>query len=225
MAELAENSRPVGCTIPSPSLAAAIIMKAMYGNDWGALYAPEELRLLLGSVGENVAVNRSVVFYSPKNVHLGSNVRIDCFSLLTAGDAGIVIEDHVHLSAYCFLVGSAGKIHLQSFSGLAARVSLFTATDDYSEGFLTNPTVPARYKKVRSGDIVLQKHALVGSGSVLMPGVTLGTAASVGALSFVNKSVPEFAIVSGNPIRVVGRRNRRILELEQEFTHEKPGRD
>jgi acetyltransferase-like isoleucine patch superfamily enzyme len=41
--------------------------------------------------------------------------------------------------------------------------------------------------------------------------------ASVGALSLVNKSVPDFAVVSGNPIRRIGTRDRRLLELEMQF--------
>lgn len=180
---------------------------------------------MLGSVGDDVSVNRSVVFYSPKNVHLGSNVRIDCFSVFTAGASGIIVEDHVHIGAYCCLLGSAGKIHLESFTGLSARTTVFTATDDYLEGFMTNPTVPDKYKKVRTGDVVLRRHALVGCGSVLLPGVTLGLGASVGALSLVNRSVPEFAIGFGNPIRIVASRDRRVLELEKEFIDEKQRRN
>jgi galactoside O-acetyltransferase len=80
--------------------------------------------------------------------------------------------------------------------------------------------VPAKYRKVSCGDVVFQKHALVGAGSIVMPGVTLGTGASVGALSFVNKNVPEFAIAAGIPIRIIGQRSRRLLELEADLVAE-----
>jgi galactoside O-acetyltransferase len=70
---------------------------------------------------------------------------------------------------------------------------------------------------VTSGRVVLQKHAVIGSGSVIMPGVTIGTAAAVGALSFVNKKVPPFAVVTGNPLRKIGTRDRSILEREAAF--------
>jgi galactoside O-acetyltransferase len=52
---------------------------------------------------------------------------------------------------------------------------------------------------------------------VILPGVTLGIAASVGALSLVNKSVPDFFIVAGNPAQKVGIRNSSILARELEF--------
>jgi acetyltransferase-like isoleucine patch superfamily enzyme len=186
------------------------------------LYCREELVDMLGAVGENVAVNRSVLFYSPKNVFLGDNVRIDGFCILSAGSDGIVLDEHVHLSAYCFLVGARGRIHLQAYSGMASRSTLYTATDDFREGYLTGPTVPAKYRKVRGGDIILGRHGLIGAGSIVLPGVTIGEGAAVGALSLVRKDVPAFALVAGNPLRTLGRRNGdRLQQLENELAAER----
>jgi acetyltransferase-like isoleucine patch superfamily enzyme len=189
----------------------------MSGEDLGSLYSTDELRRMLGSVGENVAVNRSVVFYSPENIQVGSNSRIDCFSLLSAASRGIIIGDHVHISAYTALFGASGSIHVESFCALSSRVTVFTSTDDYVDGFMSNPTVAPEFRKEQSGDVLFKKHALVGCGSVIMPGVTIGLGASVGTLSFVNKDVPKFAVVAGIPCRIIGQRNRRLLEFEAAF--------
>jgi UDP-2-acetamido-3-amino-2,3-dideoxy-glucuronate N-acetyltransferase len=51
----------------------------------------------------------------------------------------------------------------------------------------------------------IKRGARVGGGSVLLPGVTIGRNAFVGAGSVVTKDVPDFAVVAGNPARVVGR--------------------
>ena len=51
----------------------------------------------------------------------------------------------------------------------------------------------------------IKRGARVGGGSVLLPGVTIGENAFVGAGSVVTRDVPDFAIVAGNPARVVGR--------------------
>ena len=51
----------------------------------------------------------------------------------------------------------------------------------------------------------IRRAARIGGGSVLLPGVTIGENAFVGAGSVVTKSVPAGAIVVGNPARVVGR--------------------
>jgi len=49
------------------------------------------------------------------------------------------------------------------------------------------------------------RAARVGGGSLLLPGVTVGQNAFVGAGSVVTRDVPDFAIVMGNPARIVGR--------------------
>ena len=56
---------------------------------------------------------------------------------------------------------------------------------------------------VRDGPLI-QRAARVGGGSVLLPGVTIGANALVGAGSVVTRDVPPGAIVVGNPARVVG---------------------
>lgn len=49
------------------------------------------------------------------------------------------------------------------------------------------------------------RAARIGGGSVLLPGVTIGENAFVAAGSVVTRSVPDRAIVGGNPARVVGK--------------------
>ena len=180
-------------------------------------YSTEELSALLGNVGNEVRIHKSVVFFNPSQIFIGSNVRIDAFCILSASLKGIHIQDNIHIGASTHLFGSGGSITLESFSNISSRVSLFTASDDYSEGYLTNPTIPIEYKKVQIGDIVVRKHGIVGCGSVVMPGIEISLGGSVGALSFVNKDVVEFTIVAGTPTRKVGERNRQLLELEKQY--------
>jgi galactoside O-acetyltransferase len=73
---------------------------------------------------------------------------------------------------------------------------------------------PAEFRNVQSAPVVFQKHALVGAGSIILPGVTVGTGAAIGAMSLVKQSVAEFTIVAGNPLRTIGERSRHLLELE-----------
>jgi galactoside O-acetyltransferase len=187
-------------------------------------YSTEELRSMLASVGDNVSVNRSVQMFSPHLIHLGSNVRIDCFGLLSAGEGGIYIGDHIHLAAGAYLFGSGGRIVLEPFCNLSSRVVVYTASDDYKDGYLTNPTVPMKFRKVQEGAVVLRRHAIVGTGSVILPGVELGLGASAGALTLINKSVPDFAIVAGIPFRVLGERSKRLLDAEKRLLLEEQAR-
>jgi len=98
-------------------------------------------------------------------------------------------------------------------------VSLYTVSDDFVEGHLTNPTVPEEYRRVRRGPVRLGRHALVGSGSVVLPGVTMEYGAAAGALTLVKKSVPACAIVAGNPAIVLRKRRSRELLQEREGSY------
>jgi dTDP-4-amino-4,6-dideoxy-D-glucose acyltransferase len=182
-------------------------------------YTKEELKLLCESVGDNVTIHRSVVIFG-KALRIGSNVRIDCHSMISTS-APVEIGSNVHIAAGVYIYGAYGVV-LSDYVGLSARCTLFTATDDYTGGHLTNPTVPEKYRKIMSGPICLEKHALIGCGSIIMPGVTIGRGASIGAQSFVNKSVPPYVVAMGSPLRKITMRNEILLnELETKYENEK----
>lgn len=175
------------------------------------------------SVGTDVAVHRSAAIFGAGHIHLGSHVRIDCFCVLSAGPGTVRLGDHIHLSAGVHVFGTAG-VTLEDFANLSSRVSVFSVSDDFVEGHLTGPTVPAELRKVTAGEVVLRRHALVGAGSVVLPGVTIGTGASVGALSLVSGDVPDHAVVAGTPARRVGTRDgERLARLEDELRRRSPG--
>lgn len=55
------------------------------------------------------------------------------------------------------------------------------------------------------GSIRIHDGAWIGAGAIVLPGVTIGKKAVVGAGSVVTKDVAAFAIVAGNPARMIGR--------------------
>lgn len=173
-------------------------------------------KLGFASVGESVQISDRASFYGLSRIVLGNNVRIDDFCVLSAGVSGILVGDHVHIAVYSSLIG-AGKITLSDFCNISSRVSIYSSNDDYSGATLTNPTVPSEFTGVTHADVLLGKHVIVGSGSVILPGVTLEEGVAVGALSLVHKRCEAFGIYAGNPARRIKERRRDLLELEQRF--------
>ena len=178
----------------------------------------EELAATFGRVGTNVLVDRSVRLVNPKNITIGSNTRIDLDAVLIAGTNPINIGSYIHISYACHFSSAGGPILLEDFTSAASRVSIYTATDDFREGFLINPQVPFELRKVRGGPVIFRKHAVVGCGSVLLPEVELGFGAAVGALSLVNRSVERGIRVAGIPAKPIGTRDcNRLMQLEAQI--------
>jgi acetyltransferase-like isoleucine patch superfamily enzyme len=78
---------------------------------------------------------------------------------------------------------------------------------------MTNSVVEDKYKKVKVGDIIIRKHTVVGCNSVILPGIELAYATSVGANSLVNKSTKPFDVIGGTPAKYIKTRQNVYLHL------------
>jgi acetyltransferase-like isoleucine patch superfamily enzyme len=180
------------------------------------LSEPELADLGLRACGRGVQISRHANLYAPGLLSLGDHARIDDFCILSGE---ITLGACVHVAPQCLLFGARGIV-LEDFSGLSSRVAIYTESDDYVAGHsLTNPTVPAPYRRIQDGGPVhLGRHVIVGCGAVLLPGVIAGEGTSIGALSLVRGALEAWSVYAGNPAERVGRRrSRTILRLEGEL--------
>ena len=168
------------------------------------------------SLGENVKISRKASIYGAGQISIGNNVRVDDFCILSAGDGGISIGSFIHIAAYSSLIGKE-RIELKDFSGLSARVSVYSSSDDYSGRWMTNPTILDEFTGVKDAIVTLGRHVIVGAGSVVLPGATLEDGVAVGALSLISGRCREFGVYFGAPAKRVSERKRNLLSLEDEF--------
>ncbi len=168
------------------------------------------------SIGENVIISDRASFYNCQNITLASNVRIDDFCVLSAGTGGIFIGNYVHIAVYSSLIG-AGKITLSDFSNISSRVAIYSSSDDFSGEWMTNPTVPSDYTGVAQADVYVGRHVVIGTGSVILPGVTMEEGVAIGALSLVKNCCTAFGVYAGTPAKKIAERKPDFLELEKKF--------
>jgi galactoside O-acetyltransferase len=168
------------------------------------------------SLGCGVRVSDRASFYGVSRIHLGDNVRIDDFCVLSAGEGGIYLGRNIHIAVYVCMIG-AGRITLGDFSNVSSRVSIYSSSDDYSGKAMTNPTVPDEYKNVEHADVQIGRHVIIGSGSVVLPGAILEDGVAVGALSLMRGRSPAFGVYAGVPARRIRERSRDLIEIEQRF--------
>lgn len=173
----------------------------------------------LKSCGENVIIGKTVRIRYPELVELGNNVIIDDFTYISTS---LKIHDNVHISSGCKIIGGKQAfVEMNEFSTLAPNVILSAGSDDYLSGLAT-PLVPIKFKaNVEIGNIILNKHCIVGAGSVVLPNITFQEGASVGALSLVNKDLDEYFLFAGIPAKKIKRRDKEsIFKLENQFKNE-----
>ena len=181
-------------------------------------YTTDELYDLgLKSVGKKVLVSTGATFYRPERISIGDYSRIDDSTTLTAGPNGsIAIGSYVYLGPYV-MVESPLAATFGDFSTLAARVTVYGASDNYLGESLTNPTVPPEYRELTNEAIHIGRHAIIGTHSVVLPGAHVGDGCAVGAMTLVNRTLEPFGVYVGAPARRIRERSRRILELESEL--------
>lgn len=181
-----------------------------------SFYTEEELKGLgFRHIGNGVCISRKASIYGAQNISLGDHVRIDDFCILSGR---IEIGSYVHVAAYTALYGGSDGIFIEDFANLSSRICVYSVSDDYSGQTMTNPMVPDEYKAVESAPVHIRRHVIVGSTSVILPGVDLKEGSAFGSFSFINHDPEPWSMNAGIPARKIKDRSRNLLELEKQFT-------
>lgn len=141
-------------------------------------------RLDLGArttVGQGTVLSLGDQEHGPGRIRIGDRTWIGQYNNLRAGGGDIVIGKNCLISQFCSLV--------------ATNHACARSTPIQSQG--ADPT--------RRG-VTLEDDVWLGAGAVVLPGVTIGTGAVIGANAVVNRDVPEYEIWAGVPARRVGER-------------------
>lgn len=178
-------------------------------------YSKDELEQFgFKELGQNVMISRKASVYGAENMVIGSNVRIDDFCFLIGK---IQIGNNIHIAQYSALFGGEYGIEMHDFAGLSSRCAIYASSDDYSGEYMTNPTVPAEFCNVTGGRVILAKHVIIGTGTSIMPNVTIGEGTAVGGMSLVRNSLEPWGIYAGVPCRKIKERKKKLLELEKNY--------
>jgi galactoside O-acetyltransferase len=174
-----------------------------------------ELRNLgLKHVGKHVRISDRASIYNAELISIGDYSRIDDFCVVSGK---VTMGRNVHFSVFCNIAAGEPGITFEDFAGIAYGVQVFAQSDDYSGRWLTNPTVPDVYKRETKKPVRIGRHCLVGTSSVIMPGVDLAEGTAVGAMSMITKSTEEWSIYFGIPAKRIRARSRELLELEARY--------
>ncbi|MEY8324147.1 hypothetical protein AALB47_09555 [Lachnospiraceae bacterium 54-11] len=189
-----------------------------------SFYSDEELKQIgFKYVGdENVLISRKASLYGVTEISICNNVRIDDFCIISGK---ITIGNYVHIAAHSALYGGKCGITIDDFANISSRVSIYGINDDYSGETMTNPMVMERCKKLKSAPVYIGKHVIVGSTSVILPGVSLQTGSAFGSFSLIKNSSEPWSINVGVPAKKIKDRSKDLLKYENRFYNEKDAGD
>lgn len=154
--------------------------------------------------GAEVRIWPQAKIVGAERMELGNRIIIDDFVLIIAGPR-FHVGDFVHIGSHTSIVGG-GDFEIEDFAGLSGGVRIYTGNEDYSGGSLTNPTVPPAFRHAVRGKVRICRHAIVGANAVILPNVTIGEGAVVGAGTVVSRDCAPWSVNFGVPARVIGKR-------------------
>ena len=142
------------------------------------------LKELLGKTGENINIEPPFHCDYGYNIEVGENF----------------------FANYNFIVLDVGKVRIGDNAQIAPNVSIYTA------GHPVHPE--SRNTGYEYGiDITIGNNVWIGGNTCILPGVTIGDNAVIGAGSVVTKDIPPDVIAFGTPCKVI----RKITEDDRNY--------
>jgi acetyltransferase-like isoleucine patch superfamily enzyme len=132
---------------------------------------------VLKHLGKDVVFQPRIRMFCPENISIGSYCNFNSDVIITGG-GGVTIGDWV---------------------GFGPGVKIWSINHRFDD-----PDRPWQLQGHERRPVIIEDDVWLGANVFVAPGVTIGKGAIVAAGSVINKKIPPYALVSGNPGRVVG---------------------
>ncbi|HEX6708350.1 MAG TPA: acyltransferase [Albitalea sp.] len=120
----------------------------------------------------------------------------------------VTVPEKVSIGSHCnfgadVIIAGGGGVRIGDWVGFGPDVKVWSVNHRFDD-----PDTPWQLQGWEAKEVVIEDDVWLAANVFVMPGVTIGRGAIVSAGTVVNKSVPPYALVAGNPGRVVGWRKR-----------------
>ncbi|MEO1263478.1 MAG: acyltransferase [Bacteroidota bacterium] len=155
-------------------------------------------------IGSNTQIWQFVVIL--KDAQIGNNCNINCQVLI---ENDVIIGDNVTV-----------KPGVQIWDGLRVEDNVFIGPNVT----FTNDHVPRSKQYPESfAKTIIGKGASIGANSTILPGITIGRYALIGAGSVITKNIPPFSVWFGNPAVQRGYVTKESVLLDMDLKCKKSG--
>lgn len=162
-------------------------------------FSPDDL----AACGDGCVFEEGSLVFHPERVWIGRGVYVGHGAILKGYHAGdLRIGDGAWIGQQVFL-HAAGDLTLGVNVGVGPGVRIITSTHRES-----GRHTPILHAPIECSPVIVEDDADLGVGAIILPGVTVGRGAQVGAGAVVTRDVPPYTVVAGNPARVLRERPR-----------------
>ncbi|MEO8259435.1 MAG: acyltransferase [Acidobacteriota bacterium] len=157
------------------------------------------------SLGDGVVIEPGVLVFHPETISIGEGVYVGHQSILKGYHRGrMAIGRGTWIGQQCFF-HSAGGLTIGENVGIGPAVKIITSFH-VDEG----PSLPILHSRLAFAPVVIEDDVDIGIGAVILPGVSIGRGAQIGAGAVVTTSIAAYAVAAGVPARHL---RSRIAEL------------
>ena len=153
----------------------------------------------LARCGKDVCFEPGVLVFHPENVEIGDDVYVGHYAILKGYHKNrLVVGARTWIGQQCFL-HAAGGITIGERVGIGPGARILSSTHRLPD----DREAPIMDGALELAPVVLEDGCDIGVSAVILPGVTIGRNAQIGAGAVVAESVPAYAVAAGVPARVL----------------------
>mgnify|MGYP000980896475 CR=1 FL=1 len=130
--------------------------------------------------GKNINIQKGSIF--SRDLEIGNNSSIGINSVI---QNGVIIGENVMMGPYCYI---------------------YTTNHEFSS--IDIPMIKQGYQECNP--VIIGNDVWIGSRVTILPGVKIGNGVVIGASAVVTKNVPDYAIVAGNPAKIIKYRKKTL---------------
>ena len=152
---------------------------------------------------KDVRIHKTAIIKRRKFVKIGSHISIDPFFYITTR---AVIDDWVHIGSHVSVIGGEdATLLIGNYVAISTGCRLVCRSNDFT---CKNSAIPFMSgSKLYGSFIDIKNNVILGANVVVLPDVTIGEGAVVGANSLVNKDLEPWGIYAGTPAKKIGVRH------------------
>lgn len=163
-------------------------------------------------IGNNTIISNKARIINPKNLIIGHNCKIDDNCLIICVSK-VKIGNYVHIGPNSIL-RAHNNIKIKDYALISSFTDIYTESNYLNDNSFSHPLFMKKslFNKAFSKELIIGKYSQLGSHSVILPGAKIEEGAIIGALTLVNFKTKKWTIYHGNPAKIIGKRNGKLIK-------------